>query len=81
MAQYLFADAILRGRPITLNNHGEMERDFTYIDDIVAGVLAALDRPPGASERRRLYNLGNHRPVQLRRFLRVLEEALGQQAE
>ena len=46
MAAFLFADAITAGRPITLYNHGEMERDFTYIDDIVAGVLAALDRPP-----------------------------------
>ena len=48
MAAYLFADAIMHGRPITLNNHGEMERDFTYVDDIAAGVIAALDRPPSA---------------------------------
>ena len=52
MAAYLFCDAIVQGRPITLNNHGEMERDFTYIDDITAGVLAALDRPPGGRGRR-----------------------------
>jgi UDP-glucuronate 4-epimerase len=83
MAAYLFCDAIVQGRPITLNNHGEMERDFTYIDDVVAGVLAALDRPPGAAAGapHALYNLGNHRPVPLRRFLGVLEEALGRQAE
>ena len=71
MAAYLFADAIRARRPITLNNHGDMERDFTYIDDIVAGVLAALDRPPQAQSGapHALYNLGNHRPVPLRRFL------------
>ena len=83
MAAYLFADAIMAGRPITLNNHGDMERDFTYIDDIVAGVLSALDRPPdpGAGAPHAVYNLGNHRPVQLRRFVAVLEEALGRRAE
>jgi len=83
MAAFLFADAIMAGRPITLNNHGEMERDFTYIDDIVAGVLAALDRPPDGDGRvpHAVYNLGNHRPVQLRRFVAVLEEALGRKAE
>ena len=83
MAAYLFADAIRARRPITLNNHGDMERDFTYVDDIVAGVLAALDRPPQAQSGapHALYNLGNHRPVPLRRFLRILEEALGQKAE
>jgi UDP-glucuronate 4-epimerase len=83
MAAFLFADAIMAGRPITLNNHGDMERDFTYIDDIVAGVLAALDRPPdpGAGAPHAVYNLGNHRPVQLRRFVAVLEEALGRKAE
>jgi UDP-glucuronate 4-epimerase len=83
MAAYLFADAIMQGRPITLNNHGDMERDFTYIDDIVAGVLAALDRPPEAEDGapHAIYNLGNHRPVHLRRFLGLLEEALGRRAE
>ena len=83
MAAYLFADAIVHGRPITLNNHGEMERDFTYVDDIVAGVLAALDRPPRAEggAPHAVYNLGNHRPVRLRRFLGILENALGRQAE
>jgi UDP-glucuronate 4-epimerase len=83
MAAYLFCDAIVQGRPITLNNHGEMERDFTYIDDVTAGVLAALGRPPGAAAGapHALYNLGNHRPVPLRRFLGVLEQALGRRAE
>jgi UDP-glucuronate 4-epimerase len=83
MAAYLFCDAISRGQPITLNNDGDMERDFTYIDDIVAGVVAALDRPPGAEggAPHALYNLGNHRPVHLRRFLEILEAALGRKAE
>ena len=83
MAAFLFADAITAGRPITLYNQGEMERDFTYIDDVVQGVLAALDRPPAATADapHRLYNLGNHRPVELRRFVAVLEEALGMTAE
>jgi UDP-glucuronate 4-epimerase len=83
MAYYLFTDAIANGRPITLFNHGQMERDFTYIDDVVAGVLAALDRPPGAHEGppHRVYNLGNHRPTPLGRFVEILEEALGRKAE
>lgn len=83
MAAYLFADAIIHGRPITLNNHGEMERDFTYIDDIVAGVLAALDRPPAGDTDapHAVYNLGNHRPVALRRFVQILEDALGVEAK
>jgi UDP-glucuronate 4-epimerase len=83
MAAYLFADAIVHGRPITLNNHGDMERDFTYIDDITAGVVAALDRPPAGKDGapHAIYNLGNHRPVHLRRFLEILEDALGRKAE
>jgi UDP-glucuronate 4-epimerase len=83
MAAFLFADAITAGEPITLYNQGEMQRDFTYIDDIVAGVLAALDRPPAGADGapHRLYNLGNHRPVELRHFVQVLEEALGRAAE
>jgi UDP-glucuronate 4-epimerase len=84
MAAYLFADAIMQGRPITLNNHGDMERDFTYIDDIVAGELAALDRPPragGDGPPHRVYNLGNNRPVELRDFVAALERALGRRAE
>ena len=85
MAAYLFADAITQGRPITLFNHGRMRRDFTYIDDITAGVLAALDRPPpradGDGPPHRVYNLGNNRPVELRDFVAALEAALGQRAE
>ena len=61
-----------------------MERDFTYIDDITAGVLAALDRPPAADREQaphKIYNLGNHRPVALRHFVAVLEQALGRAAQ
>jgi len=83
MAAWLFVEAILAGKPIKLFNHGEMRRDFTYIDDIVAGVLAALDRPPADTADAppaRIYNLGNHRSEELRRFVTILEEALGRKA-
>ncbi len=87
MAAYLFADAIMAGRPISVFNEGRMRRDFTYIDDIVAGVLAVLDRPPtddasdgGRAAPHRLYNLGNNRSEELTTFIRVLEEALGREA-
>jgi UDP-glucuronate 4-epimerase len=80
MAYFKFAEAISAGRPITLYNHGRMERDFTYIDDVVAGVLAARDRPAGGAPPHALYNLGNHRPVALERFVEILEQALGQKA-
>lgn len=82
MSAWLFTDAILAGRPIRLFNHGQMRRDFTFIDDIVAGVLAALDRPPGDAEGRphRVYNLGNHRSEELMTFVRTIEEACGKEA-
>lgn len=81
MAAYLFADAILAGRPIQVFNGGRLARDFTFIDDIVAGTVAALDHPPPDDERHRLYNLGNHHPEKLLRFIAVLEETLGRIAE
>lgn len=83
MAAYLFADAIMHDRPIRVFNHGDMRRDFTYIDDIVAGVLAALDRPPpvDGAPPCRVYNLGNHRSEKLLDFIAVLEQALGRTAE
>lgn len=81
MAAYLFADAIVNHRPIRVFNHGKMARDFTYIDDIVSGVLAALDRPPTPAAKGRLYNLGNNRPEQLLDFIAVLEASLGRIAE
>ncbi len=84
MAAWLFTDAILRGKPIKLFNAGRMRRDFTYIDDIVAGVLAALDRPPtdhGTDAPYRLYNLGNNHAEPLRRFVAILEVAIGRKAK
>ena len=82
MAAWLFTEAILAGRPVRLFNHGQMRRDFTYIDDIVAGVLAALDHPPAddGAPPYRVYNLGNHRSEELTRFIAVLEAALGRTA-
>jgi UDP-glucuronate 4-epimerase len=80
MAAYLFADAIMAGRPISVFNEGKMERDFTYIEDIVAGTVAALDRPPAGSVPHKVYNLGNHRPEPLMRFIELLEQALGRSA-
>ena len=80
MAYYSFADAIAAGRPITLYNQGHMRRDFTYVDDVVDGVVRALDRPPGPGAHR-LYNLGNNSPVELIDFVRALEAAMGTQAE
>lgn len=95
MALFLFTKAILEGKPIEVYNHGNMQRDFTYIDDVVEGVIRVLDRPPRpdpawSSDRPdpatswapfRLYNIGNHQPVELLRFIEVLEAALGQRAE
>ncbi len=83
MSAYIFTKAIFEGRSIRVFNHGDMKRDFTYIDDIVAGVLAALDRPPqsagGAAPHRR-YNLGNHRAEPLLRFIQVIERATNHKA-
>ncbi|HZL60563.1 MAG TPA: NAD-dependent epimerase/dehydratase family protein [Stellaceae bacterium] len=84
MAAWLFTDAILKGKPIKLFNAGRMRRDFTYIDDIVAGVLAALDRPPadqGTEPPYRLYNLGNNHAEELGRFVALLEAAIGRKAK
>ena len=81
MAAFLFARAILAGEPIRVFNHGEMWRDFTYIDDIVGGVVAALERPPTDTPPHALYNLGNHRAEKLTDFIAILEGALGRKAE
>lgn len=92
MAYFKFAEAILAGKPIDVYNQGEMQRDFTYIDDIATGILATADRVPAPSTSPspgpdesavapyRLYNIGNHTPVKLTRMIDVLEEALGQKA-
>jgi len=85
MAAFLFADRILRGEAIPVFNRGEMKRDFTYIDDIVAGIVAALDHPPvdggPASPPHRVYNLGNNRSEKLLRFIGILERELGMKAK
>ncbi|MBI3451343.1 MAG: GDP-mannose 4,6-dehydratase [Rhodospirillales bacterium] len=83
MSAYIFTKAILEGRPIPVFNRGDMKRDFTYIDDIVAGVLACLDRPPaddGAAAPHRRYNLGNHRAEPLMRFIELIERATNHKA-
>ncbi|MBB4155128.1 UDP-glucuronate 4-epimerase [Sphingomonas jinjuensis] len=89
MAVWLFTDAILAGRPIRVFNQGRMRRDFTYIDDIVAGVLASLDRPPvddgaikpgGSRAPHAVYNLGNSRSEELGRLIDVVEAACGRPA-
>jgi UDP-glucuronate 4-epimerase len=84
MAMWMFTEAILAGKPIRVFNHGDMKRDFTYVDDIVAGVLACFDAPPAddkLSAPHRIYNIGNHRPEKLLHMIELLEDALGRKAE
>ena len=95
MALFLFTKAILEGKPIDVYNFGRMQRDFTYIDDIVEGVVRVVDRPaaanpewssdepdPGTSQAPyRVYNIGNNNPVELGRFIEVIEQSLGMEAE
>jgi UDP-glucuronate 4-epimerase len=84
MSLYIFTQAILAGEPIPLFNHGDMRRDFTYIDDIVAGVVAALDHPPaadGTAAPYKLYNIGNNQPVDLMYVVELLQAKLGRKAE
>ncbi|MFD2233361.1 SDR family NAD(P)-dependent oxidoreductase [Phaeospirillum tilakii] len=83
MAAYLFATAILAGQPIRVFNNGEMRRDFTFIDDIVSGVVGVLDHPPaddGVSPPCRVYNIGNHRSEKLMDFIGLVEQSLGRKA-
>jgi UDP-glucuronate 4-epimerase len=83
MACWKFTQSILAGQPIEVFNHGNMQRDFTYIDDITAGVLAVLDRPPtaqGEAVPQRVLNIGGHQPVPLLGFIAELEAALGMRA-
>lgn len=95
MALFLFTDAILNGRPIDVFNHGKMQRDFTYVDDIVEGVIRVADliptpdpawdpqlpHPASSSAPYRIYNIGNNQPVELMYMIEVLEKALGRKAE
>lgn len=94
MAYFSFTRAILEGRPIDVFNHGRMQRDFTYIDDIVEGIVRVLGHipkpdpgwdasrpdPAASSAPYRLYNIGNNRPVELGRFIQTLEQCLGKKA-
>jgi UDP-glucuronate 4-epimerase len=82
MAAMLFTRAILANEPINVFNHGRMQRDFTYVDDIVEGVVRVLRRPPAATAEApyALYNIGNHQPVELDEFIATLERLLGQPA-
>ena len=80
MAYFSFARAIVAGEPITLYDDGRLRRDFTYIDDIVAGILGSLDQPPADKSVPRLLNIGNHRVEEVREMVRLLEETLGRKA-
>src|SRR4030095_10650947 len=94
MAVFLFTKSILEGKPIDIYNDGKMQRDFTYIDDIVEGVVRVLDKtaspdlgwsgekpdPSSSSAPFRVYNIGNHRPVELLRLIEILEDSLGRKA-
>jgi UDP-glucuronate 4-epimerase len=80
MAYYAFARAILAGEPIPVYDGGRPKRDFTYIDDIIAGVVGAMDRPPGAAAGARVLNIGNHRSETVSRLVSLLEDALGRRA-
>ena len=90
MAMWIFTKKILAGEPIPVFNHGDMLRDFTYIDDIIDGIVRCLDNPPaddntmhtiGSNAPHRLYNIGNNNTVKLLDMIKVLEEALGKKAE
>ena len=80
MSPMLFAHAIVQGKPIQVFNHGDMQRDFTYIDDIVEGTLRVLDLPPVATPPYALFNIGNHQPVRLLDYIAALERAFGRKA-
>jgi UDP-glucuronate 4-epimerase len=82
MAAFLFVKAILAGQPITVFNHGDMRRDFTFVDDIVQGVVAVTDKPPaGPRVPAKVYNIGNHRSEPLTRFISIIEESLRMKAQ
>jgi UDP-glucuronate 4-epimerase len=90
MALWIFTDAILKNKPIEVFNHGDMRRDFTYVDDIVTGVIGTMDNPPvddgrinanNSTAPHLVYNIGNHQSEQLTRMIEILEESLGKKAE
>ena len=84
MAAFIFTRAIFLGEPIKIFNNGDMRRDFTYVDDVVEGVLAVLDAPPsgtGEAAPHRIYNIGNNRSEPLLRYVELLEKAIGRRAK
>ncbi len=90
MALWMFTENILNGKPINVFNNGDMMRDFTYIDDIVAGVIACLDKPPkddeslkagGSVSPHALYNIGNNKPEHLGTMIEIIEKACGKKAQ
>jgi UDP-glucuronate 4-epimerase len=81
MSPMLFARAILEGKPIQVFNHGDMQRDFTYIDDVVEGTLRVLDQPPTGRPPYRVFNIGNHQSVRLLDYIAALERAFGRPAK
>ena len=80
MAYYLFANAISKNQPIKLFNNGQMERDFTYIDDIVNGVTKIIEKSVGSREHYKLYNIGNNKTVSLEDFIAIIEINMGKKA-
>jgi UDP-glucuronate 4-epimerase len=88
MALFLFTKAIAAGEPIDVFNHGQMKRDFTYVEDIVEGIVRVMQRPPRSGDPRitdtsapyRVYNIGNHTPVELMKYIGLIEETLGKKA-
>ncbi len=81
MAPWLFAEAILNGEPIKVFNHGKMQRDFTYIDDIVEGIVRIQQQPARGDIPYNLFNIGNNQPIRLSRFIEAIESACGKKAE
>ena len=95
MALFLFTDAIMNNKPVPVFNKGNMKRDFTYIDDIVEGIVRLLNNPPKpnrewdakkadpgtSSAPYKIYNIGNNNPIKLMQFIEIIEEAVGKKAE
>lgn len=81
MSPWIFTQALFERQPLTVYNHGDLHRDFTWIDDVIAGLLAALAKPPATSPPHAIYNLGNHRSESIMHLIHVLEEATGISAD
>ena len=81
MALFLFTKAILEDKPIDVFNYGNMQRDFTYIDDIVEGVVRVIDNPPNTAPPYKVYNIGNNAPVKLTDFIEAIEQKLNKKAK